>query len=509
MDPKKPNLKTLQVYIRRSLSHPSLQDDPILECGTEVLASLPQSPSEARKLADEKLHVFPFKDVRICWRRLYTDASLWEIVQLEEEGDWPTTVVKTLDMALIMTGAPLRQDLIEKSFEILGDVLDKDDSKAENAVATIHAESNEDTRPTPKRRKLDRSVPTSFPKTSVQIPSHLHPLPRLDNPSLSAFQTRLNNDHQSNHSLGALPLIITGALTHWPALDASSSRSWNSPDYLLKKTLGGRRLVPIEIGRSYTDESWGQRIITFGDFVEKYMLECREEKGETTELDREETQIGYLAQHDLFAQIPSLRNDIAIPDYCYSVPPAPTLSPLHSLEPSSAQSPIPNDEEHETADSQILLNAWFGPANTTSPLHTDPHHNILAQAVGRKYVRLYPSSQSPFLYPRGVNEDTGVDESNTSQIDIEIVMRYFEGRRFGTLDGKNEMEDQKDKREDGEGEEVARARKWAFEQEFPEFSEARYLEGVLEAGECLFIPKGWWHYIRSLSPSFSVSFWWD
>ncbi len=31
---------------------------------------------------------------------------------------------------------------------------------------------------------------------------------------------------------------------------------------------------------------------------------------------------------------------------------------------------------------------------------------------------------------------------------------------------------------------------------------------VLAPGECLYIPRHCWHYVRSLSPSFSVSFWW-
>ena len=32
---------------------------------------------------------------------------------------------------------------------------------------------------------------------------------------------------------------------------------------------------------------------------------------------------------------------------------------------------------------------------------------------------------------------------------------------------------------------------------------------VLEPGDALLLPQGWWHYACSLSVSFSVSFWWD
>lgn len=45
-------------------------------------------------------------------------------------------------------------------------------------------------------------------------------------------------------------------------------------------------------------------------------------------------------------------------------------------------------------------------------------------------------------------------------------------------------------------------------QRFPLFAGAPWLECVLEAGSVLYLPPRWWHYVRSLSLSFSVSFWW-
>jgi hypothetical protein len=49
-------------------------------------------------------------------------------------------------------------------------------------------------------------------------------------------------------------------------------------------------------------------------------------------------------------QIKELSEDIIVPEYCYAGGGA-----LQSL------------------------NAWFGPEGTVTPLHHDPHHNILAQ----------------------------------------------------------------------------------------------------------------------------------
>ncbi len=42
---------------------------------------------------------------------------------------------------------------------------------------------------------------------------------------------------------------------------------------------------------------------------------------------------------------------------------------------------------------------------------------------------------------------------------------------------------------------------------FPLAAQAEYTEVVLEAGDGLYIPPGMWHHVRSLSVSFSVSFW--
>jgi len=41
---------------------------------------------------------------------------------------------------------------------------------------------------------------------------------------------------------------------------------------------------------------------------------------------------------------------------------------------------------------------------------------------------------------------------------------------------------------------------------FPEFAEASVKEVVISPGEALFIPVGFWHHVRSLEVSISVSF---
>ena len=333
--------------------------------------------------------------------------------------EWVQEVVRLLDMAVIMAGAPGREEMVEELLSALQGYIEGVDEGPRRK----------------KRRKEDDAFPTegkSLVKIRKQIP----------------IQTALSMEAFEKHLGTGLPLVIQDALDHWPALH---ERPWNSPAYLMKRTFGGRRLIPVEIGRSYTDSGWGQSIITFKDFMSKYLLR--------DPTDTQEQGTGYLAQHDLFSQVPSLRNDISIPDYCYTNPPPPAPG-----------TPLSNKEQQPQLE-EPLLNAWFGPAGTISPLHTDPYHNILCQVVGKKYIRLYSPSETGKLYPKGV-EGGGVDMSNTSEVDME---------------GEVEL----------------------LNKEYPLFRRAEYVETILNEGECLYIPVGWWHYVRSLTVSFSVSFWWN
>ncbi|KAK2076674.1 hypothetical protein QBZ16_005434 [Prototheca wickerhamii] len=36
-----------------------------------------------------------------------------------------------------------------------------------------------------------------------------------------------------------------------------------------------------------------------------------------------------------------------------------------------------------------------------------------------------------------------------------------------------------------------------------------YWDCRVRAGDALYIPPGWWHYVKATTTSFSVSFWWS
>ena len=115
------------------------------------------------------------------------------------------------------------------------------------------------------------------------------------------------------------------------------------------------------------------------------------------------------------------------------------------------------------------VNAWVGTAGTRTALHRDPYQNLLCQCAGFKYVRLYDARETGFLYA-----EKPLCEGNENTFTKSAVR----------------VEDPDLKRH-------------------PLFAKAAFVETVLRPGDALFMPKGMWHYVRALTPSVSVNFWWN
>jgi|GEM_PF-305560 len=100
---------------------------------------------------------------------------------------------------------------------------------------------------------------------------------------------------------------------------------------------------------------------------------------------------------------------------------------------------------------------WFGPAGTITPLHHDPMNLMMAHIWGRKRWRLISPEETPLLY-----NNVGV----FSEVDLE----------------NPDLE------------------------KYPLFKGVRVIEAVLEPGEIIFVPVGWWHQVKGLDPSIALSF---
>ncbi|KAI0927989.1 hypothetical protein AcW1_005376 [Taiwanofungus camphoratus] len=275
---------------------------------------------------------------------------------------------------------------------------------------------------------------------------------RLDNaPSLASFVSRHSQQ----------PFILPGYVRNWPAMN---EHPWVSLDYL-RSIAGPGRVVPVEVGSDYRHDEWTQKMMPLDQFLDAL-------DSTSPHKHSREQPVLYLAQHNLLSQFPALRDDIMPPDYVYA-----SLSPPEDF-PDYA--PPANED-------QLVLNAWLGPAGTVSPAHIDPFYNFYAQVVGRKTVWLAPPHVTPSMYPypavshldagqprNPAANNTNPSMSNTSRVDV-----------FSPPGDCNRTE-------------------------WPQFWEnvvPRAMAVILEPGDLLFFPPGWWHAMRSEETSFSVSMW--
>jgi len=195
-------------------------------------------------------------------------------------------------------------------------------------------------------------------------------VPRVERLSLAEFE--------QEYFQKSKPVVILRAIDSWKAFT-----NWNR-DYFVNKF--GNFVVPVETG-PYS-ENPDKVSVPFGVYLDTCVFDETENSNSHIK--------PYLAQYPLFDEIPELREDIEVPEYCDA-----------------------------GKGSLYLINAWIGPKGTVTPLHCDPHHNIFAQIKGRKYFRIYKQVMSDKLYLH-----TSPFLKNTSQVDVENVDR----QRFPLFD---------------------------------------------------------------------------
>jgi len=259
-------------------------------------------------------------------------------------------IVKMADMGLLL-GAPVLRNSLETIAQIITEHLSQDSLILENETDL-------------KIAKLLETKEYHIEDVEVKLEEHAQKLKLLERKDDLGIE-----DFMINYKDPEKPVIISGCMDDWPAM--KGPHKWNVP-YLVK--IAGPRTVPIEIGRNYTSDHWTQQLMTVKEFADKY-------------LKADATEVGYLAQHQLLDQVPSLAQDICIPDFCYT------------------------GEEDD-----VDVNVWIGPQGTVSPLHTDPKHNVLCQVSGSKYIVLYPAESTEYLYPHPTPL-----LFNTSRIDLQDV----------------------------------------------------------------------------------------
>lgn len=252
---------------------------------------------------------------------------------------------------------------------------------------------------------------------------------------------------------------------YWPA-----HAEWPKPP----GALGGLRqieglrdvLVDVEVapvGRGYGDgvvqgqhagepsTSWTQVRMPFLLFLDAFIdgkIPWASVQSEGTNDVQETT--GYVAQQDLFDVAPMLGR------HC---------------------PPLPHAEAGvRGAREQWRRNVWIGGAGTFTPLHCDPYENLFVQVVGTKRVHVFPPDARGSLYLF----DKATRQPNTSSVPTEAPLLDIEGAKVD-------------------------CNRYPLLQEYIQSSRAHH--AILQPGDVLYIPQGWFHCIASLGLSASVNAW--
>ncbi|XP_027365269.1 uncharacterized protein LOC113872152 isoform X2 [Abrus precatorius] len=148
-----------------------------------------------------------------------------------------------------------------------------------------------------------------------------------------------------------------------------------------------------------------------------------------------------------------------------------------------AQVPIMNSDRQERVHLETLrediqmppilgakelssINLWMNNAQARSSTHYDPHQNLLCIVSGRKQVVLWPPSASSSLYPMPIYGEA----SNHSSVALENPDYSTYPRAECSMEFAQRV--------------------------------------VLEAGDALFIPEGWFHQVDSDDLTIAINFWW-
>ncbi|GJQ79024.1 hypothetical protein Trydic_g185 [Trypoxylus dichotomus] len=316
---------------------------------------------------NELLHIGHWSTVPLSLKKAFYSTSFLKVVvllQLNSTTEALYEALKCTDLGILL-GAPLENDsklltntamLINRELIVLDPVKDE-----------VTIESNS-------KRKHNFGLKEFDSLNGIEVACK-------SLPSIECFMKEFY--------IPEVPVKIKDSISHWPALN-----KWPNISYILN--IAGGRTVPVEIGSQYSDENWSQKLMTLREFIEKYYLS-------------DTSTIGYLAQHNLLDQIPELKDDICVPEYCVT------------------------SRNVDDQASTLEINAWFGPKGTVSSLHFDPKDNLLAQVYGTKLVTLFSPEDSKFLYPHTDQMLCNTSQVNPNKADLDRFPEFRKAKMMKCL----------------------------------------------------------------------------
>ncbi|XP_029195651.2 bifunctional peptidase and (3S)-lysyl hydroxylase JMJD7-like [Acropora millepora] len=319
-----------------------------------------------------------------------------------------------------------------------------------------------------RREKILRNlyrVPNSLDTNSINGPINIaDKCERISMPSKEKFI--------EEYYFRSKPVVITGALKHWPAVT-----KWTSK--FLTERFGSKK---VRVAFAPNGEYEGcEKASNFDNFKEFKFPE--EVKSQLPFLDLVVVRPAFLeVPFSTFMEMLQSSNNTDISAYLeYSSIP----SLLPELELDIREMPFIYGELKRRH-----LNIWLSNGNTLGKLHYDPFDNFLCQISGRKELFLYEPHQNSRLYEAHIQE---------ASLAYNPVTKKFWRKEL--LESTSMVMSPVD------------ILKPDYNR-FPKFKEAQALNCTINEGDVLFMPSFWWHEVQSYPSeneprNLAVNFWYE
>ncbi|KAL0477824.1 JmjC domain-containing protein [Acrasis kona] len=118
-------------------------------------------------------------------------------------------------------------------------------------------------------------------------------------------------------------------------------------------------------------------------------------------------------------------------------------------------------------DNTSLLRLWVGSSGNVTPIHYDRCHGVLSQIIGTKKITLFSPKYTSDIYPH----ESHSSRAHCSRVCME---KWIMGDTYQR-------------------------------EHYPNFDRAKRRECILEPGDILYTPPGWWHHVLSVTPCASIT----
>jgi len=243
------------------------------------------------------------------------------------------------------------------------------------------------------------------------------------------------------------PVVIKGGVSHWPAV-----KKWTNS--YLKETLGD---IPVSVTvtpNGYADAPQGslfvmpeERTMCMGDFID--ILENPDSANGVFYIQKQNS--------NLTEEFKDIIRDI------------------------EADIDWATEAFGKTPDA---ANFWMGDARAVTSMHKDPYENIYCVVRGHKELVLQPPTDLPWVpyrdfRPAIYKENTKTGEFDTEEINSSLVPWIAIDPTSPDLET------------------------------YPEYANSTQFTLKLEAGDVLFLPSLWFHYLTQSHGCIAVNFWYD